>query len=198
MWLRNCWYVIAWDHEIPSQDEERLFTRKVLNEPIMVYRRQDGEMVAMADKCCHRHAPLSVGRREGDAIRCGYHGMLFDPTGRCIEIPGVERVPAQACVKTYPLQVKNKWVFVWMGEPERADPQMLPIWLTAPLLFVCAFAGSQLSFELGLRVDARGTEERVEQMAVVHGPVHDLRPILVRASDAPARLDAGPRSRTAL
>ena len=126
MWLRNCWYVIAWDHEIPSQDEERLFTRKVLNEPIMVYRRRDGEMVAMADKCCHRHAPLSVGRREGDAIRCGYHGMLFNPTGRCIEMPGVERVPAQACVKTYPLQVKNKWVFVWMGEPERADPQMLP------------------------------------------------------------------------
>ena len=39
-----------------------------------------------------------------------------------------------------------------LGLAIAADPQMLPIWLTAPLLFVCAFAGSQLSFELGLRV----------------------------------------------
>lgn len=39
-----------------------------------------------------------------------------------------------------------------LGLAVAADPQMLPIWLTAPLLFVCAFAGSQLSFELGLRV----------------------------------------------
>jgi len=31
MWLRNCWYVIAWDHEIPAADSPQLFTRVVLN-----------------------------------------------------------------------------------------------------------------------------------------------------------------------
>jgi vanillate O-demethylase monooxygenase subunit len=68
MWLRNCWYVIAWDHEIPAAHEDKLFSRKVLNEPILVYRTADGGMTAIADKCCHRHAPLSAGRREGDSV----------------------------------------------------------------------------------------------------------------------------------
>lgn len=126
MWLRNCWYVIAWDHEIPAASDDKLFTRKVLGEPILVYRSASGQMVAMADKCCHRHAPLSVGRREGDAVRCGYHGMLFNAQGQCIELPGAESPPPKACVKTYPLVVKNKWVFVWMGDPAKADTRMLP------------------------------------------------------------------------
>ena len=38
MWLRNCWYVIAWDHEIPAADAPQLFTRTVLGEPVLVYR----------------------------------------------------------------------------------------------------------------------------------------------------------------
>ena len=126
MWLKNCWYVIAWDHEIPAVNEEKLFTRKVLNESILVYRTSDGGMAAIADKCCHRHAPLSSGRREGDSVRCGYHGLLFDAKGKCIEIPGMQTPPPKACVKSYPLIVKNKWVFVWMGDAEKADPAMLP------------------------------------------------------------------------
>lgn len=128
MWLRNCWYVIAWDHEIPSVESGGLFSRIVLGEPIVVYRRGGGEggYVAMEDRCCHRHAPLSVGRREGDCLRCGYHGLKFDPDGRCIEIPGSDRIPEQARVKTYPVVMRNRWVFVWMGEPDRADEAMLP------------------------------------------------------------------------
>jgi phenylpropionate dioxygenase-like ring-hydroxylating dioxygenase large terminal subunit len=123
MYVRNCWYVIAWDHEIPN---EGLFTRTVLDEPILVYRTSGGELVALRDRCCHRLAPLSQGRREGDCVRCGYHGLLFDATGRCIEIPGSDSVPDKARVQQYPIALKNKWVFVWMGAPARADPALLP------------------------------------------------------------------------
>lgn len=126
MWLRNCWYVIAWEHEIPTAEDARLFTRKVLDEPILVYRSREGRMVALADKCCHRHAPLSEGHREGDSVRCGYHGMLFNTEGQCTELPGIDRPPPKACVKAYPLVVKNNWVFVWMGDPAKADVSMLP------------------------------------------------------------------------
>jgi len=126
MWVKNCWYVIAWDHEIPAANEDKLFTRKVLNEPILVLRTSDGSMVAIADKCCHRHAPLSAGHREGDDVRCGYHGLLFDAHGQCKEVPGMDTPPPKACVKKYPLVVKNKWVFVWMGDVEKADLAMLP------------------------------------------------------------------------
>lgn len=126
MWLRDCWYVIAWDHEIPAADDRRLFSRTVLEEPILVYRTVAGELVAMEDRCCHRQAPLSVGRREGDCIRCGYHGLKFEPSGRCIEIPGLDEVPPKACVRTYPVVEKNGWVFVWPGDAARADTRLLP------------------------------------------------------------------------
>ncbi len=123
MFARNCWYVIAWDHEVPR---DALFTRTVLGEAILLYRTEDGGMAALRDRCCHRLAPLSKGRKEGDCVRCGYHGLLFDASGRCIEIPGSETVPEKARVQRYPLAVKNKWVFVWMGDPAKADAALLP------------------------------------------------------------------------
>jgi phenylpropionate dioxygenase-like ring-hydroxylating dioxygenase large terminal subunit len=123
MFVRNCWYVIAWDHEVPR---DGLFSRKVLGEAILLFRTEDDRIVALRDRCPHRLAPLSKGRKEGDNVRCGYHGLLFDATGRCIEIPGAETVPAKVRVQRYPVAVKNKWVFVWMGEEAKADTALLP------------------------------------------------------------------------
>jgi hypothetical protein len=65
MWLRNCWYVIAWEHEIAPADSPQLLRRVVLNEPLLLYRTSAGEVVALEDRCVHRHAPLSKGRGEG-------------------------------------------------------------------------------------------------------------------------------------
>ena len=117
--LREAWYVAAWDHEVPA---DGMLARTLLGEPVVFYRREDGRVVAMADRCCHRAAPLSQGRREGDAIRCLYHGMKFDASGRCIEIPGQDQIPEQACVRTYPVVERNRFVWIWMGEPAAADP----------------------------------------------------------------------------
>lgn len=126
MWLRNCWYVIAWDHEIPAADSPRLFSRIVLNEPILVFRTADGALVAMEDRCCHRLAPLSKGRKEGDCVRCGYHGLKFDARGVCVDAPGLSVIPPKAKVRTYPVALRNKWLFVWMGDAAKADPALLP------------------------------------------------------------------------
>jgi phenylpropionate dioxygenase-like ring-hydroxylating dioxygenase large terminal subunit len=126
MWLRNCWYVIAWDHEVPPADSPELFSRTVLGEPILVMRTEDKGIVAMEDRCCHRLAPLSKGRREGDCVRCGYHGLKFDSTGKCVDAPGIRIIPEKARVRTYPVAVHNKWVFVWMGAPAKADLKLLP------------------------------------------------------------------------
>ncbi|HYF17537.1 MAG TPA: aromatic ring-hydroxylating dioxygenase subunit alpha [Ramlibacter sp.] len=126
MWLRNCWYVIAWDHEIPAAGSPTLFSRTVLGEPILVLRKESGGFAALEDRCCHRLAPLSIGRREGDCVRCGYHGLKFDAAGQCVDAPGIPVIPEKARVRTYPLALKNRWLFVWMGDPAKADPQLLP------------------------------------------------------------------------
>jgi vanillate O-demethylase monooxygenase subunit len=126
MWLRNCWYVIAWEHEIPQAGSPELFTRTVLGEPVLVLRKEDGSFVGLADRCCHRAAPLSKGRREGDCVRCGYHGLKFDAAGTCVEAPGIPLIPEKARVRTYPIAVRNRWLFVWMGDPALADSRFLP------------------------------------------------------------------------
>ena len=73
------WYVAAWSHEV----EDKPFTRRILDVPVLMYRTGDGTAVAMDDRCPHRRAPLSMGRLEGDEIECAYHGMRFGPDGTC-------------------------------------------------------------------------------------------------------------------
>lgn len=123
MFLRNCWYIAGWSHDIPA---ERLTKMSLLGEPVVLYRKRDGVVVALEDRCCHRFAPLSRGRQEGDDLRCMYHGMKYSPSGTCIEIPGQPSVPPNYCVRSYPVVERNSWVWVWMGEPAVADPNLIP------------------------------------------------------------------------
>ena len=119
MFIRNCWYVAAWDHEVPA---DGMLARTLLNEPVLLYRDTRGKVVALEDRCCHRAAPLHLGRKEGDCVRCLYHGLRFDPTGACVEIPGQERIPPQTRVRSYRVEERNRLVWIWMGDPARANP----------------------------------------------------------------------------
>lgn len=123
MWVRNAWYVAAWKDELAP---EAVIARTIINQPLVLYRTENRDVVAMEDRCCHRLAPLSKGRREGDDLRCMYHGLKFAPDGRCIEIPGQPTVPASARVRTYPARESGSWIWIWMGEAERADPTLIP------------------------------------------------------------------------
>ena len=98
--IRNCWYVVAWEHEIAA---DALFSRTVIGEPLLLFRTSDGAVVALEDRCCHRLAPLSKGRKEGDCVRCGYHGLKFDAGGQCVEVPGLDSVPPEARVRSVSL-----------------------------------------------------------------------------------------------
>ncbi len=119
--VRNAWYVAAW-----SRDLGRTLTpRQILEENVVLYRTEDGSPVALRDQCPHRLLPLSMGTLQGDAVQCGYHGMTFDAAGRCIRIPGQERMPAHAEVRSYPVTEQTGLVWIWMGEAERADPEKI-------------------------------------------------------------------------
>lgn len=123
MFVRNCWYVAGWDHELVAG---QIISRSIINEVIALYRAENGSVVALEDRCCHRFAPLSRGRLEGSDLRCMYHGLKFNSAGVCIEIPGQDQIPAKARVKTYPVIEKHSWIWVWMGDPALADPALIP------------------------------------------------------------------------
>ncbi len=120
---RNCWYVAAWSHEVPA---DGLFARTILGAPVLLYRTAAGQAVALEDRCCHRGAPLSRGRREGDAVRCGYHGLKFAADGTCLEVPGQQTIPREARQRAYPVLERHNWVWLWPGDPALADPALVP------------------------------------------------------------------------
>jgi vanillate O-demethylase monooxygenase subunit len=123
MWITNAWYVAAWSHELEAG---RILSRTIIDQPIALYRTMSGEIVALEDRCCHRFAPLSLGRLEGDELRCMYHGLKFAADGRCTEIPGQKLIPQSARVRRYPAELRGSWLWVWMGDAAAADPASIP------------------------------------------------------------------------
>jgi vanillate O-demethylase monooxygenase subunit len=122
MFLRNCWYVAAWDHELI---DGKLMRRTLLEDPVLLYRGESGKVTAMNDRCPHRGALLSKGRLEGDAVRCMYHGIKYDSTGRCVQIPGQDMIPPKLKVRSYPVVERGHLIWIWMGDPAQADPAQI-------------------------------------------------------------------------
>jgi phenylpropionate dioxygenase-like ring-hydroxylating dioxygenase large terminal subunit len=120
-YVRNAWYVAAWSRDL----DDAPFAITILGVPLVLFRTSTG-IAALEDRCVHRLAPLSRGRCEGDHLRCMYHGLLFGSDGKVIQIPGQDMVPASARVKSYAVVERHDWVWVWMGEPERADASLIP------------------------------------------------------------------------
>jgi len=122
-YVRNAWYVAAWAHEVVA---DRPVGVRVLNEPIVLWRNAAGALAAFEDRCIHRLAPLSLGRCEGEKLRCMYHGLLYDRSGQVVEIPGQEKLPSRLRVRPYPVVERHGWVWVWMGEAAAADEGLIP------------------------------------------------------------------------
>lgn len=121
-YLLNCWYVAAWAHELI---DGRLMARTILDQPVLLYKGDSGAVVALDDRCCHRGARLSSGRLEGDCVRCMYHGLKFDGTGACVQIPGQDVIPKGLGVRRYPVLERDQLVWIWMGQAEQADPALI-------------------------------------------------------------------------
>jgi phenylpropionate dioxygenase-like ring-hydroxylating dioxygenase large terminal subunit len=117
MFLRNAWYVAAWDHEV----SRGLLSVQILGEHIALYRTEGGSPVALEDACPHRKLPLSMGRITGDEVECGYHGLVFNSQGQCTRIPGATKIPRVLCVRSYPAVSRYGLVWIWMGDVARAN-----------------------------------------------------------------------------
>lgn len=121
-YLRDAWYVASWSQDL---EEGRPLAVSVLGEPVVLWR--SGPAVhALEDRCAHRLAPLSMGRCEGARLRCMYHGFLYGPDGQVMEIPGQKEIPPKARVRSFPVVERHSWIWVWMGDPARADAGLIP------------------------------------------------------------------------
>jgi len=116
-YVLNTWYPLTWSRNVGRA----LTAHTVVEQQVVAYRTEGGNVIAMEDACPHRLLPLSMGKLKGDAIECGYHGMTYDCSGKCIRVPGQKSPPPNAIVKTYPTHENMGLVWIWMGDPALAD-----------------------------------------------------------------------------
>ena len=122
MFPLNAWYAAARDHEV----DRDLLARTICGRAVVLYRTEAGEPVALADACWHRLVPLSLGHLRGDELVCGYHGIAYDPRGRCTFMPSQETINPSASVSSFPLVERDGFVWIWPGDPVLADPGSVP------------------------------------------------------------------------
>ena len=122
-WITNAWYVAGWDAEVDSTP----LARTICGVPMVFYRKLDRSVVAMRDACPHRLLPLSMGLREGDSIRCKYHGLKLGPDGAVEEMPiRTDALNRSICAETYVVHERHRFVWVWIGDRALADPALIP------------------------------------------------------------------------
>ena len=122
-YLRNAWYVGALSSEVAKGP----VSRQLLGQSMVLFRTESGKAAVLADRCPHRFAPLSLGCVKGESIECGYHGLRFDPSGKCVLNPhGDHAVPRRSDVASWPAHERYGYVWFWPGDPKRADEKLIP------------------------------------------------------------------------
>lgn len=121
--LRNTWYVVGHADEVKPAE---LFHRTMLNETVLLFREPDGRCVALSDRCPHRFAPLHLGKLTEGTVECGYHGLRFDGSGRCVHNPHGNAIPKAAKVRAYPLVERYGLLWIWMGDLAAANDALIP------------------------------------------------------------------------
>ncbi|RQS67678.1 aromatic ring-hydroxylating dioxygenase subunit alpha [Burkholderia sp. Bp8963] len=117
MFLKNAWYVAC----TPDEFAGKPLGRQICGERMVFFRDADDKVAALEDFCPHRGAPLSLGTVRDGRLVCGYHGLTMGANGKCTSMP-CQRVGGIPAIRTYPAVERYGFVWVWPGDPERADP----------------------------------------------------------------------------
>ncbi len=116
----NHWYPAAFSDEVKRG---RAVNTTFWEQPIAIYRAEDGSVHALEDRCPHRGIKLSHGSVEGCRLVCLYHGWTFDPSGKLVDMKHDhfgKRLPVIS-VRSYPARERYGIVWIFPGDPELAS-----------------------------------------------------------------------------
>ena len=118
--IPNGWYSLLASHELEPGELRAVIA---VGRELVVYRDDHGAAHVVDAHCPHMGAHLGGGRVKGDTVECPYHAWRYGPDGQCVEIPYSDtRIPAKACLRTYPVQEVAGMVLFWFHHGAK-DPQ---------------------------------------------------------------------------
>lgn len=125
--MRRYWIPALLSEELPEAggDPRRV---QLLGEEFVAFRGSDGTVGFVREACRHRGASLALGRVEGCAIRCLYHGWKFATDGTVLETPNVsdERFKGRFKQPAFPTREAGGLIWVYLG-PREKEPAF-PHW----------------------------------------------------------------------
>ena len=123
---QNFWYPITF---VQDFFEDKPYSFSLYDEPLVLFRNTEGELVCLRDLCPHRAAQLSDGQIIDGKIECLYHGWQFGTDGECVHIPQLEAsatIPKQACIKSFEVIEFQGIIWVWLGDKATAKQELIP------------------------------------------------------------------------
>ncbi len=136
--MRRYWVPIVGSAEIAQPDGPQVRV-KIMGEKLIAFRDSQGQPGLIDEFCSHRGVSLFFGRNEECGIRCAYHGLKFDRSGACVDVPsardnadGGAQVKTRMAIKAYPCIERGGIVWAYMGPPgTQPEPPGLE-WCTLP------------------------------------------------------------------
>lgn len=120
----NFWYPIARAKDLKRG---KPLAATFAGDPIVLVRPDSGDVFALEDRCAHRQIPLHVGQVAGEGIKCGYHGWTYDRSGTCTSVPYLDMCTLKPnCVRSYPVREAYGLIFVFPGDPTKANGVAFP------------------------------------------------------------------------
>ena len=96
----------------------------VLDRPVVLARMENGELLALEDRCPHRQAPLSAGCVKANGIACPYHGWEFSADGALQSIPGMPPEKTLQSIRTPAYAVQEHDGLVWLRLSKDGDSRI--------------------------------------------------------------------------
>jgi phenylpropionate dioxygenase-like ring-hydroxylating dioxygenase large terminal subunit len=129
--MRRYWVPVLMSSEIAEPDGPQVRVQ-ILGEKLLAFRDTEGRPGLISEFCSHRGVSLYFGRNEENGIRCAYHGVKFDRSGKCVDVPSSPQSCARMHIKGYPCIERGGLVWAYMGpEDKMPEPPELE-WATLP------------------------------------------------------------------
>jgi phenylpropionate dioxygenase-like ring-hydroxylating dioxygenase large terminal subunit len=173
--IKTAWYIVCRSHELKNN----LLSRKLFGLPLVLFRDSENNAATLLDRCAHRNAPLSAGRRQGGLVQCAYHGWTYAPDGQCRSVPSLCTALKKKACQVPAFATCEQQGYIWVYGLQDSEPQHPPFFFD-----VLADPGfNSLRYEMTLAADLLLCLENildVPHTAYLHGG-------LFRRQDTPQR-----------
>jgi phthalate 4,5-dioxygenase len=129
--LRRYWVPVMLGSEIAGRDCPQVRVQ-IMGEKLLAFRDSEGRPGLISEFCSHRGASLYFGRNEENGIRCAYHGLKFDVTGKCVDVPQAPQACERMAITGYPCVERAGILWAYMGPKDKQPAPPGVEWANLP------------------------------------------------------------------